>query len=377
MNLLMGFTCALFLSGISMPLILKVAHRHELYDAIDERKLHNGNIPRLGGVGIFISFLASVILVVLISGEGINTGGRFWVVVVCILSVHLLGLIDDFRNMRARYKFIVELAGSIFLVILGFRFQRIIVPFGSGAIDLGLLSYPISIIWIIGITNALNLIDGMDGLAGGISAIAAGVYGLFFLINANPGGALVCFALCGALIGFLIFNLPPAKIFMGDCGSLFLGFTLAVLPLLGPATGVIEIGLLSTVTILIIPILDTIGAILRRIRAGVSVFSPDKEHIHHKLLDLGFSIRQVLFIVYAAQALLCLIAFSGFFLPLALSFSLKIGSWFIFILLFYGLSLATAKKKTGSYLGRTRSKGVALKSTLLGETLTPRRSRSK
>jgi UDP-GlcNAc:undecaprenyl-phosphate/decaprenyl-phosphate GlcNAc-1-phosphate transferase len=351
MNIVLGFLVAFLMSTASVPLILGFAHRRKLYDSVDERKIHFGNIPRLGGIGILVSFILSLFIVTVITGKGIQTGGRFWAIILCILCVHLLGLVDDFRNLRARYKFFVELAGATLLAFVGFRFQTIVLPFGIGKFDFGAFSIPLTIIWIIGITNAVNLIDGMDGLAGGVSAISVAIYGLFFMLRADPGAALACFALLGAVLGFLVFNLPPAKIFMGDSGALFLGFTLAVLPLIGPASGVVEISFISATTILLIPILDTFSAIIRRMRNRVSVFVPDKSHLHHKLLSLGLSVRSALLVIYGAQFFLCLVALSGFVLPSDLSFVIKISTWILFVVLFNVVSALTKKHVPKEELG--------------------------
>jgi len=345
MYTLLGFVCALVLSLIFMPLIIKIAHSRKLFDEIDDRKIHTGNVPRLGGVGILLSFVAAIVIVNKGTGAGIETGNRFWVVVMCMLAVHVLGLIDDFRNLRAVYKFIIELACSLALVALGFRFKSIVLPFSSCGLDLGMVSFPLSIIWIIGITNALNLIDGMDGLGGGISAFIASAFGVFFLLRNDPGAALVCFALLGAILGFLVFNFPPAKIFMGDCGALSLGFTLAMLPLIGPASNRIEIGIVPSITVLVIPIYDTFAAMIRRLRAGVSIFMPDKGHLHHKLLDLGLDVKRALAVIYGAQALLCLVALSSLVLARELSFFLNILLWVLYAIAFYFLGLAAGRKR--------------------------------
>ncbi len=344
MTLVLGFACSLLLSLALMPLIIKVAHRRKLFDAVDERKIHTGNIPRLGGLGIFLSFVCALAIAIAFSGRGLNTGGRFVAVVLCTLGVHVVGLIDDFRNLRARYKFLVEFAGAFVLVALGFRFYSITLPFASGSLALGAFSYPLTILWIIGVTNALNLIDGMDGLAGGISAFAALTFGVLFILNGDSGAALACFALVGAVAGFLVFNLPPAKMFMGDGGALFLGFTLAILPLIGPAAGKAEIGFFPAVTVLILPIFDTFSAIIRRTRAGVSAFSPDRLHLHHKLLDLGLSVHGALAVIYSAQALLCLVALSGFVFSRNVSFFLILGTWLLYAFLFYALSAVASRR---------------------------------
>ena len=340
MILVFGFACAFLLSAISMPLILKVAHSRKLYDAIDDRKIHTGNIPRLGGLGIFLSFVATFALFTQVSGLGVSTGERFWTVILCMLAVHLIGLVDDFRNLRAVYKFLIEFAVAAVLVVSGFRFGAIVLPFGAGSLGLGAFSYPLTILWIIGVTNALNLIDGMDGLAGGIAALAAAVFGIFFVLTGNTGAALVCFILVGVVFGFLVFNLPPAKIFMGDSGALFLGFSLSILPLIGPASGRTEIGLVPTITVLLLLILDTLSAMIRRILIGVSVFTPDKSHLHHKLLDLGLGVKGALAVIMSAQSLLCLVALSGLVFARETSFFINISAWRGVVLLFVALGAA-------------------------------------
>lgn len=341
-----GFGIALIISLVSMPLIIKVAHSRKLYDIIDDRKIHTGNIPRLGGLGIFLAFVASIVIITLVTGKGVETGNRFWVVIICMLVIHLVGLVDDFRNLPAVYKFIIELAAAVILSALGFRFMTIIPPFAGLTFGLGGWSYPITVIWIIGVTNAINLIDGMDGLAGGISAFAAAVYGVFFLVNGDGGAALSCFALVGAIFGFLAFNLPPAKVFMGDSGALFLGFTLSVLPLIGPVSGHIEIGFVSVVTVLIIPIFDTFSAIIRRMIDRVSVFAPDKSHLHHKLLELGLHVKGALAVIYSGQAFLCLVALSVFVLPIQYYLFLSVGTWVLYALLFCLLDRGVKRRES-------------------------------
>ena len=185
MTIAFGFGIAILISLISMPLIIKIAHSRKLYDVIDDRKIHTGNIPRLGGLGIFLAFVAAIAIITVVTGKGVETGNRFWAVILCMLVIHVVGLVDDFRNLAAVYKFIIELAAAIILSALGFRFMAIVPPFAGLTFGLGASSYPITVIWIIGVTNAVNLIDGMDGLAGGISAFAAAAYGLIFVSTAT------------------------------------------------------------------------------------------------------------------------------------------------------------------------------------------------
>lgn len=355
MQLFLGFACAFLLSALSMPLILKFAHRRKLYDTIDERKIHTGNIPRLGGLGIFLAFIVTIALFYIGFRSGISTGGRFWVVLLCMLGVQTIGLADDFVDIRARYKFFLELGAAVLLSSLGFRFLSMTLPFGIGLVDFGALGYFLTILWITGVPNALNLIDGMDGLAGGVTVFTAITYGAFFIICGDLGAALVCLILAGSVCGFLAFNLPPAKIFMGDSGALFLGFSIAVMPLIGPASGHIELGFVPAVTALLIPIYDTFAAIIRRAKAGVSVFTPDRLHLHHKLLDLGLGTKGALAVIYGAQAFLCLISLSSLAFPGDLGFFLNIGIWLLFPLFFVVIGRAAAAKRglatvTGSEL---------------------------
>lgn len=344
MRLFLGFACAFFLSALSMPMILRFAHRKKLYDTIDDRKIHTGNIPRLGGVGIFLSFIATIVATTLLSGQGVSTGGRFWVVLFAMLVVHLVGLADDFMNIRARYKLILELFAAVLLAAMGFRFASIALPFGLGTLDLGTVAYPLTILWLTGVPNALNLIDGMDGLAGGIAAFVAAAFGVFFIFSGDMGAALTSFALVGAILGFLVFNRPPAKIFMGDSGALFLGFAVAVLPLISAGSGRIEIGFLPAVTLLVIPIFDTFAAIIRRVRMGSSVFLPDKLHLHHKLLSLGLSVRGALGIIYAAQALLCVVALSALIFSPSLGSFIMLATWCLYALLFLVLARVAERR---------------------------------
>lgn len=315
-----------------VPAILRFAHRKGLYDTLDERKIHNGNIPRLGGVGIALAFLLTAIIIALFQAPLVNDFNdqfKIWPIIVAGSVIFSLGLIDDLVNLRARLKLFVQMAVAIFLIAFGFRFREIIVPFGRGYIDLGLLSYPLTFLWIIGITNAMNLIDGLDGLAGGISFIASCSFGIFFWVQGSVLSAELCFALAGSAAGFLIFNMPPAKIFMGDSGSLFLGFGLALLPLLGQRGEKVDIGLISASTILALPIFDTFAAIYRRRKAKVSFFTPDKGHLHHLLLQKVKSTRLVILIAYCICIALALVSLSTLYLPVAISFSLKVAALFV------------------------------------------------
>ena len=329
-------SCAL--ASTLVPAILYYATRQGLYDKIDARKLHNGNIPRLGGVGIAFAFLITIVVMRLFQAplaDEFSELYKIWPILISGMVMFSIGLIDDLRDLRAMFKFIIEALVTILLMLWGFRFKVIMVPWGDGSLNLGLLSYPVTFLWIVGITNAMNLIDGLDGLAGGIAFIASLTFGTFFWSQGSIMSAEICFAVSGSVAGFLIFNLPPAKIFMGDSGSLFLGFCLAILPLLGQGETKAEIGIIAATTTLAIPIFDTFAAIFRRTRAHVSFFTPDKGHLHHILLGKVKSTGRALLIIYGINCFLALAALSTLFMSNGWSLLVK-GCALIIIALFFG-----------------------------------------
>jgi len=314
-------------SSALMPFIIRFANKHNLYDRTSERKIHNGDIPRLGGVGIAVAFMVSLTIIVIMD---MNRASDFygnlqiWPIFVTGTALFLLGLVDDLIDLRARLKFAVQTLAAIGLIAVGFRFRVIMVPWGDGIVHLGLLSYPLTLAWIIGVTNAINLIDGIDGLAGGISIIVSFTFGIFYWASGMVLQAEICMAIAGAAAGFLIFNWHPAKIFMGDSGSLFLGFCLAMLPLLGQRDDGAEIGLISASVTLAIPIFDTLLAIYRRKKAGVSFFTPDKNHFHHILLAKYDSTTRTVWVIYLLNIALSAVALSTLFIGRAWSFPLKL-----------------------------------------------------
>ncbi len=263
---------------------------------------------------------------------------RYWPVMGAATSMFVLGLVDDFRNLQARLKAAIQFAAALLVVAMGFRFRVVLVPFGDGALELGILSVPLTLAWIIGVTNAMNLIDGMDGLAAGVTFWASLAFGIFFIARNDLSSAVICFGLAGAVAGFLIYNRPRAKIFMGDSGSLFIGFTLAVLPLLHQTETYAEIGLISAVCVLGIPIFDTLWAIFRRTRARVSFLTPDRGHMHHRFLDLGYTVPAILAHVYSGSILLGLAALSTLVVPAHLSFTVKISALVILFAKFLRLA---------------------------------------
>ncbi len=296
---------ALILNLVLIPVILKLSHTYGWYDGNDHRKIHTEDTPRIGGLGIIVSFLvASLAGLTLFRVPGpMQTTGSLSTIVrelgpvyAGLLIIFGIGIIDDFKNLRAIVKLIGQITAGTVVSFSAFRITGLAVP-GIGSISFGILGYPLTVLWIVGLVNALNFIDGMDGLAGSTSLVAAVFLSVIAFSLGNQQVGMLALTLSGSLLGFLVFNTPPAKIFMGDSGSTSIGFLLAVLPLFGSNGIDGEMGLIPTVTLLLIPVIDTAAAILRRLRKGVPVYSPDREHLHHKLLDLGLSTWKILFVV--------------------------------------------------------------------------------
>jgi UDP-GlcNAc:undecaprenyl-phosphate GlcNAc-1-phosphate transferase len=292
-------------------LLLYVSRKKSWYDTINERKIHSGEIPRLGGIGFALSF---IIMAGWIAGSVPETylGFPFILPVIAMFLVLLFGVIDDFRPLAARYKLLFQAMAALCVIIPGYTFRRLfffdIGPLG----ELNWIRYPLSFLWLVGLTNAVNFIDGVDGLAGGIAAIAALSYaGVFASFHGAEPVILLCLCLAAALGGFLVFNLPfpRAKIFMGDGGSQFLGFTLAFLPMINRGGPRPALPFFYAGALLLIPILDTLAAIIRRVRDGRRIDSPDRVHIHHKLMNLGLSPRRVCAVLFVLQLLLSLLVF--------------------------------------------------------------------
>jgi UDP-GlcNAc:undecaprenyl-phosphate GlcNAc-1-phosphate transferase len=244
-----------------------------------------------------------------------------------MLLMHAVGLYDDFRNLRVLIKAPLQLLAAAAVTAGGFLIRTLTLPY-LGSINLGVAAYPITVLWIVAITNAVNLIDGMDGLAGGIAALASLSMGVIAMLQGAAATAVLSLALFGGTVGFLIYNFPPAKIFMGDSGSYFLGFSLAVLPLVGGISKASAFGtLLVPITLLTVPILDTCLAILRRLRYKRSIIAPDKEHVHHKLLAMGLNERQILAVMYGFCAYLSVVSISSVVLPNEIDVYLIIVVW--------------------------------------------------
>jgi UDP-GlcNAc:undecaprenyl-phosphate GlcNAc-1-phosphate transferase len=341
------------------PLVMRLANRFRWYDMPNHRKIHTNLVPRLGGVGMFVSFVVAVVaisLVRLIADPEAETGVlglNYAAILVGMALIHGMGLADDFRALRAPLKLVIQVVAAGIVTCGGFLIKSVSLPY-IGKLSLGVAAYPVTILWIIGIANAINLIDGMDGLAGGISLFASLTMGVVALIQGRFEAALLALSLAGAIAGFLRYNLPPARIFMGDSGAYFLGFMLATIPLLGISKMATVGSLIIPLTLLIIPIMDTVAAIIRRVREGRHPFSPDKEHLHHKLLALGLGERHILAVIYGFSLYLSVVAITSVILPEEANTYLVLVVWAGTMLGFYSLNAGKARRPTGRATRRTR-----------------------
>jgi len=304
LTVLIFFIFSFVLSLAAVGLILWLSRKKKWFDHTNERKIHNGSISRIGGIGFIVAFSLMAVAICFVTRET-EPALRYLPCLFALLLVMFFGAFDDFRPLASRYKLTVQIIAALFVIIPGFIFRRI------AYLDFGILpeplGYVITLLWIVGVTNAINLIDGIDGLAGGLSGIIAVFLGIiFFSYGKSPQNVLFCAALIGVILGFLVFNapLPKARIFMGDSGSQSLGFLLALLPLLERQDGPANLPVPYVAALLLIPIFDTIAAVWRRAREGISIFTPDKSHVHHKLMNLGFSDRGVDIILYSLQIIL-------------------------------------------------------------------------
>ena len=303
-----AFLLAVTVSVVLTPFVRGLAHRLELLDhALTSRKVHGRPVPRLGGVAIVTAFFAPILgLLFTDSAVGelfYSDGPRAFGLIGGGTAIALLGVYDDLRGSGARTKFAVQFGVALAMYGLGFRVEQIASPFGAH-VSLGWMSLPFTLLWIVGVVNAMNLIDGLDGLAGGVAFIAVASTFLVALQRGQPLMILFTAALAGAVLGFLFYNFNPASIFMGDTGSMFLGFVLAASAIQTNQKGSTAVAMLVPIVALGLPIGDTLLSITRRAARGQPIFHSDRGHFHHRLMALGFSHRQTVLLLYGVCALL-------------------------------------------------------------------------
>ncbi len=306
---LLTFFLALIVTYLATPVVEIVATKLEALDHPSERKLHTEPIPHLGGLAIYFGFIVAVgtaFILAKMAGSQLNFMVGFGIILAGTLLM-LVGLVDDIKNLRPMTKLVWQIIAALIVIGFGVEISFLTNPF-NGILVLGVLSIPLTLFWIVGVTNAINLIDGLDGLATGVTAISA--FTLFFvaLRTHQIGAAILLIALCGASLGFLRHNFFPAKIFLGDSGSMFLGFILASASIVGVLKTTLVVALLIPLLILGVPICDTLFAIGRRLGTGKHPFEADNKHIHHMLLRAGFNKREAVLAIYIACFLLSFIA---------------------------------------------------------------------
>jgi UDP-GlcNAc:undecaprenyl-phosphate GlcNAc-1-phosphate transferase len=305
------------------PVTLRLAHRLGAVDLPGPRKVNSSPIPRIGGIAVFGGFVVGLGFAAAASGFLTNEHhlkARYWTTLsVAAAAMLVLGVIDDIRGLSFKVKFAAQIGASIAIWCAGFRIQ--LLSFPNVGFELAWVSLLITVLWVVGITNAFNLIDGLDGLAAGTALITTATVAVIAAVGDRTAVAAISICLAGSLVGFLQFNFNPARVFLGDSGSMFLGFTLAVISIYGSQKNVTAVAVLAPLLVLGYPILDTSFAVARRLntlrmdsvgQGGVKyvarnisrVFLPDRGHLHHRLLDVGLSHRSAVLALYAVAVLM-------------------------------------------------------------------------
>ncbi|MHC4204399.1 MAG: glycosyltransferase family 4 protein [Planctomycetota bacterium] len=290
------------------PVVIRLARRLNIVDVPGARHMHTRPVSHVGGVAIFLSMIVISIFVLWLWNPTITLNqtmhGRLRILLLAASLIFLTGLIDDVKTkgLRARIKFISQIVSALIVCSAGVRIESVVIT-DSVTLDFGWFSWPLTLFWIVGLTNAVNLSDGLDGLAGGICAIACGAMAVFASSTGNMAVVVLMLALLGSITGFLFFNFNPAKIFMGDCGSMFLGFMIASSSVICFSKSSALVGLALPVAVLGVPVFDTLFSMLRRFLERRSIFSADRSHFHHKLIELGLTQSQAVIAIYGLTLL--------------------------------------------------------------------------
>lgn len=322
------FMLAALVSALICPVIILLAKKYNWYDVSNPRKMHKGNVPRLGGVAVVLSLvLCGTIAHFFFDAPDSLVSS---LVFIAALVIFISCTIDDFITIRARYKLLFQFSAALIVAFSPLSFNNAF----SLKLPLFLDDFLV-FCWILLLVNAYNLIDGVDWLCAGLSFFAIAFYSYIFY---RSGSAVFIYTivLAGAIIGFMVWNRPVAKIFLGDCGSEFLGFIIAVMPLQASGIKSFEYNrILVCLLISAIPTIDVFAAIWRRLRDGKSIFCADRKHIHHKLFNIGFSVKSILFFLYTIQILLSLVCILALFVTVEHGLTLM-AITYIFVFLFFG-----------------------------------------
>ena len=308
------FVTAFIVALATTPLARRIAISLGAVDKPSKRRINKTTIPRMGGIAVFLALIAAVCVqyfgttnlgwpVVLIPGRFSTV--NYYMLALAFLTIFLTGAIDDVCNLRPLAKLAGQVLAAVIAVSGGLTVGAIVNPFAPGEIVLGWAAYPITVLYLVAYVNIINLIDGLDGLSSGVTFISCCT--LFFLANLSGrlDAAALAISVAGATLGFLPYNFNPASIFIGDCGSLLLGFSLGAISLLNVTRMAGLTTIIIPLVISFVPIVDTLSAIIRRRRAHVSVGHADKGHIHHRLIQEGYNQKQAVLLIYAWTALLC------------------------------------------------------------------------
>ncbi|WP_338553401.1 MraY family glycosyltransferase [Paenibacillus sp. KS-LC4] len=371
-----GFILALTLALVMTPLVKKFAFFVGAIDKPNHRKVHTRIMPRMGGLAIYAAFVAGFLLLFPFIPDGMLTDANMNMIKALLVGgtiIILIGALDDRLELSAKVKLLGQLvAASVVVFGFGIKIDLVNIPFGEAMQPIaGWIAVPITILWIVGVTNAINLIDGLDGLAAGVSGIAISTILIMAIVMGNIPIILLSSLLLGGIVGFLFFNFHPAKIFMGDSGSLFLGFSLATLSMIGFK----QVTIVSFVTPLLIigvPLSDTFFAIVRRWVNKRPIFAPDKGHLHHCLQELGFSHRRTVLIIWGVAAI-----FGGFAILQSTVIQSTAANWVTFAvicLLMFGLQIGA---ELIGIVDKTRRPVINLFNRLLLRTKVDAQSRSK
>ena len=298
-----AFACAFAITLVATPFAKCLSIKWGAIDYPKDRGVHKKAMPRMGGIAIVLGFVLTVLMVY--HYDKSMNGRQLAGFLTGALLIAGLGMLDDIKNLPAKLKFCVQILAALIVIFSGVRIQVVLWPVTAA---LQKFSVPITLVWIVGLTNAVNLIDGLDGLAAGVSSIAALSLMVLCIMTGSTTAVALTAALAGACLGFLPRNFNPAEIFMGDTGSTFLGFVLAVTSILGVFKGYALLALIVSVLCVGLPVFDTIFAMLRRMAKHQPIMQADRGHLHHRLIDRGFSQRQAVLILYAISLFLGLSA---------------------------------------------------------------------
>lgn len=297
-----SFAIAMLVTLAATPIVKRLAlHFGVVSEENDARRMHHHAIPRMGGLAIFLGFVIALLVF-----YGSRMTAELWGVLLGALVLIILGVFDDKYALNPWIKLVIQFFAALIPTLFGVQFDRIMNIFGGPNvyIDFGWFAYPITVVWIMGLINAVNWIDGLDGLAAGISCISALSMFLVSLIIGDPLVAGVLLVLAGSCMGFLPYNMNPAKIFMGDTGSMFLGYMLAVMSILGMFKFYAIVSFAVPFLVVGLPLFDSVFTIIRRLFNGKSPFYADRGHIHHRLIDLGLNTKQAVMILYLVSGAL-------------------------------------------------------------------------